>query len=85
MDLNGPWMPFLGRTGDEFDTQDGTNAPDVHWDWNIQGMYVPSNPPLATENLLENTDGVLRVCVGGGSEHPISVLLGRQPATFYLC
>ena len=28
MDLNGPWLI------------DGTNAPDVHWDWNIQGMYV---------------------------------------------
>lgn len=26
MDLNGPWLI------------DGTNAPDVHWDWNIQGM-----------------------------------------------
>ena len=33
--------------------------------------------PLATENLLENTDG--------GSEHSIRVLPGRQPATFYLC
>lgn len=30
-----------------------------------------------TENLLENTDGVLRP--------PISVLSGRQPATFYIC
>eukprot|EP01050_Picozoa_sp_SAG11_P022974 SAG11_NODE_4484_length_1878_cov_7.328274_2_plen_337_part_00 len=27
MDLNGPWMPFLGQG--EFDGQDGTNAPDV--------------------------------------------------------
>ena len=32
------------------------------------------NLPLATDNLLENTDGVLRP--------PISVLSGRQPATF---
>ena len=40
-------------------------------------LYVRSNPPpFATENLLENTDGVLR---------PISVLTGRQPATLYLC
>ena len=30
--------------------------------------------PLATDNLLENTDRVLRP--------PISVLLGRHPATF---
>ena len=28
-------------------------------------------PPLATENLLENTDG--------------GTLSGRQPATFYVC
>jgi hypothetical protein len=27
MDLMGPW--FI----------DETNAPDVHWDWNIQGLY----------------------------------------------
>ena len=33
-------------------------------------------PPLATDNLLENTDGVLR---------PIIVLSGRHPATFCLC
>ena len=31
--------------------------------------------PLATENLLENTDD-------GGRSTPISVLSGRQPATF---
>ena len=31
--------------------------------------------PLATENLLENTDGV--------REHLISVLSERQPATFF--
>ena len=33
-------------------------------------------PPLATDNLLENTDGVL--------QPPISVLSGRHPATFYI-
>ena len=50
-------------------------------------LYVGrSNSPLATDNLLENTDGVLRPLprggVGwrGGSEHPTSVLSGRQPA-----
>ena len=35
-----------------------------------------SKPPLATENLLENTGR-------GWSGHPISVISGRQPATFY--
>ena len=34
------------------------------------------NPPLATENLLENTGGA-------DSEHPSSVLSGRQPATSF--
>ena len=40
--------------------------------------YVRSKPPLATENLLENTDG------GGGRKggQPVVVLSGRQPATF---
>ena len=38
----------------------------------------PVETPGATENLLENTDGVLR-------PPPISVLSGRQPATFYVC
>ena len=45
-------------------------------------------PPLATENLLENTGDVLRPPpsgMGRGSEHPISVLSGRHPATFYSC
>ena len=40
--------------------------------------------PLATMHLLENTDGVLRLSPPQkkerGSEHPISVLSGRQPA-----
>ena len=34
------------------------------------------NPPLATDNLLENTDGVLR---------PHQCSLGAAAATFYLC
>ena len=39
-----------------------------------------------TENLLENTDGVLRPPPREeGSEHPITVISGRHPATFYLC
>ena len=33
-----------------------------------------------TENLLENTDGVLRTPRPPRSEHPISVLSGWQPA-----
>ena len=56
-------------------------------------QYAPVAGPVEinllgfTENLLENTDGVLRPgprcwC---WSEHPISVLSGRQPATFYSC
>ena len=38
-------------------------------------------PPLATDNLLENTDGVLRPTP---SEHPISVLSGGSllPSTY---
>ena len=40
------------------------------------------NPLLATENLLENTDARGR---WGVSEHPMSVLSGRQPAAVYLC
>ena len=43
-------------------------------------------PPLATENLLENIDEVLRPpALEVGSEHPISVLSERHPATFYVC
>ena len=44
-----------------------------------------SKSPLATDNLLENTDGHSDRGRGGGSEHPIIVLSGRPPATFYLC
>ena len=40
----------------------------------------PVEIPLATYNLLENTDWLPQ-----GSEHPMSVLSGRQRATFYLC
>ena len=50
------------------------------FDGSEEGEASAKAPPVATENLLENTDGVLRG--GGGSEHPISVLSGRQPATF---
>ena len=42
-----------------------------------------SKSPLATDNLRENTDEVLRP--PRRSEHPISVLSGWQPATFYSC
>ena len=39
---------------------------------------VAETPPLATDNLLENTDGVLRP----SGPPSVSVLSGRQPATF---
>ena len=42
---------------------------------------VEINLLFFTGNLLENTGGVLR-SARGGSEHPTSVLSGRQPATF---
>ena len=40
----------------------------------------PVEIPLATYNLLENTDWLPQ-----GSEHPMSVLSGRHPATFCVC
>ena len=55
---------------------------------------TPPFPPLATDYLLDNTDGVLlrhppaaaaAAAVERSEEHPIGVLSGRQPATFYLC
>ena len=49
------------------------------------GHQGRSKPPLATENLLENTDGIPRSLWSTPSEHPRVVLSGRQPATFYLC
>ena len=60
----------------------------------VQHPGTQVNLLFFTENLLENTDGVLRTRpplplplenTDGGSEHPISVLSGWQPATFYLC
>ena len=43
-------------------------------------------PPLATDNLLENTDGMLRhPPPRGPPEVPISGLSEREPATFCLC
>ena len=47
-------------------------------------MGGKSKSLLATANLLENTDGVLLLPVGGVCV-AIIVLSGRQPATFYLC
>ena len=56
--------------------------------WNAAYFWTGQCPksPLATENLLENTDGELRPVQffsrgGWGLEHPISVLSGRRPAT----
>ena len=58
MDLNGPWLI------------DGTNAPDVHWDWNIQGMYyMPflTNRPAIANSLVDYVEGegeaVVTACV----------------------
>ena len=64
------------------------------WSWDTIQTYVRSKPPLATDNLLENTgwgapnlpEGPEGGRDGGGeSEHSISVLSGRHPATVYLC
>ena len=60
-------------------------TPVVPWLLFVLFMMVPQTstlgrskyPPLATDNLLENTDGV------GAPHH--SVLSRRQPAAFYLC
>ena len=49
-------------------------------DWDATHTPGRSPPPLATDNLLEHTDGVLRP-----PHQSFSVLSGRQPATFYLC
>ena len=56
MDLNGPWMPLIFR--DEF-LDRNTNAPDVHWDWNIQGMYyMPflTNRPEIAASLVDYSE-----------------------------
>ena len=50
-----------------------------------KGHFGRSNPPtppppIATDNLLENTDGVPRPPVLRGSGHPMRVLSGRQLA-----
>ena len=39
-------------------------------------MYIYIN--LLTQNVLEDTDGMLQPALDGGSKHPISVLLGSQ-------
>ena len=55
------------------------HIPDFHdYVLSLAGHNPPRPPPLATENLLKNTDGGR----AGDSEHPVSVLSGRQPATF---
>lgn len=54
MDLNGPWLVT------------NTNAPDVHWDWNIQGMYyMPflTNRPEIANSLVDYMEGLLRTGV----------------------
>ena len=79
MDLNGPWMPFLGR--DELDAEDGTNAPDVHWDWNIQGMYyLPflTNRPEIAASLIDYVEGLLH---SGVLWSPSNVQRARTPDT----
>lgn len=52
-DLNGAWLPTV---------EGGTNAPDVHWDWNIQGMYyLPflTNRPEIAASLIDYVEGLL--------------------------
>ena len=79
------WDDFWPHPGGGFPDSVGTVAEDTGLDqdlaqWGlITESYVRSKQttPLATKNLLENTDG--------GSEHPTSVLSGRQPATFCVC
>jgi alpha-L-fucosidase 2 len=54
MDLNGPWLVSVDG---------GTNAPDVHWDWNIQGMYyMPflTNRPEIANSLVDYVEDLLR-------------------------
>ena len=53
MDLNGPWLVSVDG---------GTNAPDVHWDWNIQGMYyMPflTNRPDIANSLVDYMESLL--------------------------
>ena len=53
MDLNGPWLVSVDGA---------TNAPDVHWDWNIQGMYyMPflTNRPDIANSLVEYMESLL--------------------------
>jgi hypothetical protein len=53
-DLNGAWMPSVDG---------GTNAPDVHWDWNIQGMYyLPflTHRPEIAASLTDYVEGLMR-------------------------
>ena len=53
-DLNGAWMPTVDG---------GTNAPDVHWDWNIQGMYyLPflTHRPEIAASLTDYMEGLMR-------------------------
>jgi hypothetical protein len=53
MDLNGPWLVSVDGA---------TNAPDVHWDWNIQGMYyMPflTNRPDIANSLVDYMESLL--------------------------
>ena len=50
----------------------------------VQDRGRSKSPPLATENLFENTDRV-GARGGGRGALSISVLSGRHPATFCLC
>ena len=69
-------VPFLKKTIESM-AMNKMNL--LHWQVEINLLGF-------TENLLENTDGVLPPPLSPeGSEHPISVLSGRHPATFYLC
>ena len=59
----------------------------AEWAETAPMMPVEIPPPLATEHLLEVTDGLASPAPtgAGGRRNPISDLSGRQPATFYVC
>jgi len=74
MDLNGPWLV----TPDMAPTESGTNAPDLHWDWNIQGMYylpIVANRPEIAGSLVDYLEGLLH---SGSLSSPSNVPMGWE-------
>ena len=71
-------MTSSHRKGAELHYPFFKGAPAATFTKTISSVRAGRNPPLATDNLLENA--------GGGSEHPPSLFSrGGQPAAFYLC